>query len=693
MASIINAATSGGLISTADTSGILQLQTAGTTAVTVNASQNVGIGTSSPSYKLDVSGSGRVTTSFSVGGAPTGYGVLQAISDDANTAPRQISIRGTTNGNKNLFLGFNTTSDYGAIQAIIDGTGTVPLVLQPSGGNLGLGVTPSAWGSNWRAINFGYTSGIGQLAATSGGSGEVSLVSSAYNNNTNWLYYYTGAQASKYSQTSGQHQWFTAGTGTAGNAITFTQAMTLDASGNLGIGTTSPSHRLDVQSGSSPTIRIRNSAVADGNISKLLFEGSNNFSGTSTSFIQSIALSGGNSNTALVFGTNAAGGGAAAEVMRLDQSGNLGLGVTPSTWSTGKAFEIGATGNGIWNVDNNNIAFTQNAYFNTTWKYARTQAASFYDQNQGVHRWFNAASGTAGNAITFTQAMTLDASGNLGVGTTSPTTKLDVTGNSANSVGTAFSINNKSQTTQNLTFIMEGASGDGQPDWTNSAIIEAYQPTASTGTKALYLSAYNGPIIFATNARTQAARIDSSGNLLVGVTSGSVHTLSKNNSNDIAAQINNTSSSNCYGLRIQTTAVASNSASFYLLRCADSSATRADIRADGGLANYSANNANLSDQRVKTDIQNAGGYLAKICAIPVRTFKYKNQTDDLLNLGCIAQEVEAVAPELVDASGFGETPEDGVPLKAIYQTDLQYALMKALQELKAEFDAYKASHP
>tara|TARA_R110002126_G_scaffold81884_2_gene201353 strand:+ start:1657 stop:2490 length:834 start_codon:yes stop_codon:yes gene_type:complete len=54
MASIINAATSGGLISTADTSGILQLQTAGTTAVTVDASQNVGIGTASPAYKLDL---------------------------------------------------------------------------------------------------------------------------------------------------------------------------------------------------------------------------------------------------------------------------------------------------------------------------------------------------------------------------------------------------------------------------------------------------------------------------------------------------------------------------------------------------------------------------------------------------------------------------------------------------------------
>jgi hypothetical protein len=66
----------------------------------------------------------------------------------------------------------------------------------------------------------------------------------------------------------------------------------------------------------------------------LLFEGSNNFSGTSTSFIQSIALAGGNSNTALVFGTNPAGGGAAAEVMRLDQSGNLLVGGTAARGTT-----------------------------------------------------------------------------------------------------------------------------------------------------------------------------------------------------------------------------------------------------------------------------------------------------------------------------------------------------------------------
>lgn len=58
MASSIDASTSGagGVITTADNTGVLQLKTASTTAVTINASQNVGIGTTSPITKLDVGG-------------------------------------------------------------------------------------------------------------------------------------------------------------------------------------------------------------------------------------------------------------------------------------------------------------------------------------------------------------------------------------------------------------------------------------------------------------------------------------------------------------------------------------------------------------------------------------------------------------------------------------------------------------
>ncbi len=62
---------------------------------------------------------------------------------------------------------------------------------------------------------------------------------------------------------------------------------------------------------------------------------------------------------------------------------------------------------------------TTNCYFNgSSYIYKNTAAASYYNQNSGQHQWFTAPSGTAGNAISFTQAMTLDASGNLLVGTT-----------------------------------------------------------------------------------------------------------------------------------------------------------------------------------------------------------------------------------------------------------------------------------
>jgi hypothetical protein len=247
-----------------------------------------------------------------------------------------------------------------------------------------------------------------------------------------------------------------------------------------------------------------------------------------------------------------------------------------------------------------------------------------------------------------------DASGNLGIGTNSPSATLHVTN-------------------ANLTSPLLVGSQTDSLSWGGFFVNGATSSTGGngiygkTGASFYYNVATGLNHIWTTNG-AEKMRIDSNGNLLVGVTSfGGGAT--------IGLQINATSSSSgAYAQLIKN----SSGTEIFQMRC------------NGGLANFSANDANLSDARTKTDIQNAGSYLAKICAIPVRTFKYKDQTDDLLNLGCIAQEVEAIAPELVDPSGFGETPEDGVPLKAIYQTDLQYALMKCIQELKAIVDAQGA---
>jgi len=116
--------------------------------------------------------------------------------------------------------------------------------------------------------------------------------------------------------------------------------------------------------------------------------------------------------------------------MTLDASGNLGLGVTPSAWgSTNKALDFGTIG-GI-SSDSSTVRFGNNGYSDSggTFRYKVTAASFTYIQSPAIgHAWFNAPSGTAGTAITSTQAMTLDASGNLGIGATSGGERLDVNG-------------------------------------------------------------------------------------------------------------------------------------------------------------------------------------------------------------------------------------------------------------------------
>jgi hypothetical protein len=104
-------------------------------------------------------------------------------------------------------------------------------------GNVGIGVTPSAWTNS-----FGVIQGLGGWSISHNGanSNSVDFLSNAYRSGGANTYLYVGsANATRYQQFAGAHQWFNAPSGTAGNAITFSQAMTLDASGNLLVGTTS----------------------------------------------------------------------------------------------------------------------------------------------------------------------------------------------------------------------------------------------------------------------------------------------------------------------------------------------------------------------------------------------------------------------------------------------------------------------
>jgi hypothetical protein len=192
-----------------------------------------------------------------------------------------------------------------------------------------------------------------------------------------------------------------------------------------------------------------------------------------------------------------------AEIARFDSSGNLGLGVTPSAWST-PAFNFGSSAVGSLSVIGTTTSLGNNINYNSGYKYTTSAAAGLYQISNNVHYWFNAPSGTAGNAITFTQAMTLDASGNLGVGTTSPSYRLDVSGFDATArINSSVAGGNSA-----LRFL----NGTGN----NAAIL--FGDTDDDDVGFIQYVHSDNSLRVNVNA-SERARIDSSGNLLVGTAS------------------------------------------------------------------------------------------------------------------------------------------------------------------------------
>lgn len=242
--------------------------------------------------------------------------------------------------------------------------------------------------------------------------------------------------------------------------------------------------------------------------------------------------------------------------------------------------------------------------------------------------------------------------------------------------------------------IRQVVAGDGaylQFSRTATTIAGAFAGTDGNG---LIFGTHTGAV--GSETYTERARITSSGQFLVGRTTPRVNefasiTGSPGSGEWMLECVNTRSTTSLNGILVFYPNAAPNNTTNQFFQCVDGlSTTRAEIRSNGGLANFSANNVNLSDERVKTDIAPVGSYWDKIKALQVVTYKYKDQSHDDDNIGVIAQQVESVAPEFVSNDGFGETPEDGVPLKSIYEADLHYATLKALQEAMAKIEYLEA---
>lgn len=214
-----------------------------------NFTGNVGIGTATPTL-------GKVVSKDSG---------LQYIAEPLDTSTfGYLGIGQFTNGAFiGTYAGSNAASDI-----LRFGTGGTERMRLDSAGNLGLGVQPSAWGSLFTALQIKNTSisAVNNIVSVIGGN--------SFYNGTSYAYIQNGFANQLEINNSGGFLFNIAPSGTAGNAISFTQAMTLTATGNVLIGTTTDAgQKLQVNGGIAATGLNGTTNVGDGNVSSARLDG------------------------------------------------------------------------------------------------------------------------------------------------------------------------------------------------------------------------------------------------------------------------------------------------------------------------------------------------------------------------------------------------------------------------------------
>jgi hypothetical protein len=308
----------------------------------------------------------------------------------------------------------------------------------------------------------------------------------------------------------------------SGDAAFDTNTLFVDVSANaVGIGTTSPSGNLEIATSAADTgvdLVLDGNKTSNGGIGSIIF----NNNGDSVGMIRSNRASA-NDAADMLFYTQATGG-ANTERMRIDSSGNVGIGVVPEAWNSGlDALQVGLGASIAGNTSNPSRTYINaNAYINTSnvESYVATDEASQYFQNAGTHVFKVAPSGAADTAISWTTAMTVDNSGNLLVGTAGVPNSLahgTALVSSSGSGGDVVAFREESSVNVGDrigAFVIGNSDIDGAEDHYVGMWAKA---SSTNGSMDLHFAAgrsgYEGDLPQMT--------LDSSGNLLVGTTSTS----------------------------------------------------------------------------------------------------------------------------------------------------------------------------
>jgi hypothetical protein len=135
-------------------------------------------------------------------------------------------------------------------------------LVKDASGNVGIGITPSAWVSGDTVVQV--KSGAGTSSFWSR-NGSMRTITNGYYDGTNYRYTASSLGVSIYECSAGNHAWTTAASGTAGNTFTPTERMSIDSSGNVWIATGNLT--LSGASGVAKATYINSQALSAGSVS------------------------------------------------------------------------------------------------------------------------------------------------------------------------------------------------------------------------------------------------------------------------------------------------------------------------------------------------------------------------------------------------------------------------------------------